>query len=256
MPTAAGRPRVRRVVLLLLAPVLLAVLAAPPAASSASAATAGWRDDFDTFDTSVWNKIDRGCFDPANVGVSGGQLWLRIVRAPDNEDCHGVEGARINTYGKRQWPAGTFSARIKFHTLPGSWQTFWLTGANGKPFPGNGEVDVAEITGRLPAIANHRLHSSKKTAALRKCTQGGNPVVYPDGVWRTYSVTTGAKSAVFRVDGKVVGRYAPNAECTWPFGDDMRILISARGGQYGGWVALRRYPVTYYVDWVEWRPAA
>jgi beta-glucanase (GH16 family) len=241
--------RITALVALLAALCGLLVVTAPAATSAPS----GWRDDFSTFNDAVWNKINWGCFDTRNVSVSNGLLGLRIV--PDSRpDCFGVVGARVNTVGKRSFASGTFTARIKFVTAPGSWQTFWLTGDNGKPFPAAGEVDIAEITGRSPSIAHHRLHSSKIGKPLKRCSQGGDPVVQPDGRWRTYSATTSGTRVVFRVDGNVVGRYQPNGECTWPYGDPMHIVLSARGGQYGGTVVPSRYPVTYYVDWVSWEP--
>ena len=214
-----------------------------------------WRDDFDVFDTDVWGKANWGCFERENAGVASGQLWLRVVPRPDREDCGGVVGARVLTKGLRDWAPGTFTARIKFVTAPGSWQTFWLTGSNGKPFPAAGEVDIAEITGNVPAIAHHRLHSSRQTAPLKKCSQGADPIVHPSGVWRTYSATTSGTRVEFRVDGKLVGSYGRNDTCTWPFGDRMNMIFSARGGGYGGDVDITKYPVEYYVDWVSWSPA-
>jgi hypothetical protein len=251
-PAPAVRHRV--VLAVLAAAAVVTALVAPPAA----AAEGAWRDDFTRLDTSVWDVMDWGCFSRSNVGVQDGLLWLRIVPDPANPvaECEGVTGARITTKGLRDWPAGTFSARIRFVTVPGSWQTFWLTGANGLPAPGNGEVDIAEITGKAPRVAHHRLHSSRVNAPLKRCSQGADKWIKPDGVWRTYSATTGARQVVFRVDGQVVGRYQPVPECTWPFGDRMRILFSARGGRYGGAVDVLRYPVTYHVDWVSWEPAA
>jgi beta-glucanase (GH16 family) len=212
-----------------------------------------WRDDFTTFDDGTWNRIHRSCFARDNVGVEEGMLWLRIVPDPANVDCHGVTGARVTTYGKKEFPKGTFTARIKFVTAPGSWQTFWLTGNSGEPFPANGEIDVAEVAGRLPGQTPHHLHSSRASAPDRKCTQGGTADTAPDGVWREYAVTTSTREVVLRIDGEIVGRYAPNGVCSWPFGDPMRMLFSARGGAYGGTVNVARYPVTYFVDWVQWQ---
>jgi beta-glucanase (GH16 family) len=234
---------------------LPAATPSPPTATSPSIVHPGryWRDDFTRFDDAVWNRINRTCFARENVGVADGMLWLRIVPDPANVDCFGVTGARINTYGKKEFPAGTFSARIKYVTAPGSWQTFWLTGNNGEVFPGNGEIDIAEVIGRMPRKVPHNMHSSRLSAPLRKCSQGGDPYLKPNNTWRVYEVTTSDTEVVFRVDGKVAGRYTGNGVCSWPFGDPMRILFSARGGQYGGKVNPAKYPVTYYVDWVQWR---
>ena len=214
-----------------------------------------WRDDFDHLDPAVWRVVGWGCFMKENVTVASGRLRMTARPAPANVACNGVEGARINTYGKREWGPGTFSARIRFVTAPGSWQTFWLTGGSGRAFPRNGEVDIAEITGKSPRLAHHRLHSSRQDAEAKRCSQGADPAVLPDGRWHVYSATTSGTRVVFKVDGAVVGRYVDDAGCTWPFGDPMRIIFGARGGQYGGDVDLSRYPVSYEVDWVSWRGA-
>jgi beta-glucanase (GH16 family) len=218
----------------------------------ALAATAPFRDDFNTLSPDTWNVIDRDCFDADNVAVSNGMLRMRI--APTSRpECPGVTGARINTYGLRQWPAGTFEARIRFVTAPGSWQTFWLTGAGPAPFPANGEIDVAEIIGRTPANTHVALHSAFKTGGTKRCDVGSAPKATVDRTWHRYSVTTSATRVTFKIDDTVIASYAPGGVCTWPFGDPMRILFSSRGGQYGGEVDVSKYPITYQVDWVTWR---
>jgi beta-glucanase (GH16 family) len=217
-----------------------------------ASAAATWRDDFTSLDPATWRVVERDCFDPANVSVANGMLRMRI--APTSRpDCPGVTGARINTYGLREWASGTFSARIRFDLAPGSWQTFWLTGAGPAEFPANGEVDVAEVIGRTPTNTHVALHSAFRSGGTRRCDLGGAPKATLDRVWHVYSVTTSSSSVVFRIDGVKIAGYTPGTTCTWPFGDPMRILFSARGGQYGGEVQPSAYPVTYLVDWVSWQ---
>jgi len=212
-----------------------------------------WRDDFTTLSPTTWNVIERDCFDPDNVAVANGRLRMTIAPSP-RSDCPGVTGARINTYGLRQWPSGTFAARIRFVIAPGSWQTFWMTGASGREFPANGEIDVAEIIGRTPTNTHVALHSSFQSGGTRRCDVGGAPPATLDRVWHTYAVTASSRFVEFTIDGVRIARYTPGATCTWPFGDPMRILFSSRGGQYGGEVDVSKYPVTYLVDWVSWTP--
>jgi beta-glucanase (GH16 family) len=220
--------------------------------ASAPAATA-WRDDFNALDLTNWNLITRDCFDPSNIKVSDGRLRLTIAPS-SRSDCPGVTGARMNTYGLREFGPGTFSARIRFVTAPGSWQTFWLTGAGGQDFPANGEVDIAEIIGRTPQNTHVALHSAFKTGGTKRCDLGGAPAATVDRVWHTYSVTTGATRVTFKIDGVSIASFTPGSTCTWPFGDPQRILFSSRGGQYGGDVDVSKYPITYQVDWVSWAP--
>jgi beta-glucanase (GH16 family) len=212
-----------------------------------------WRDDFNTLNPNTWQVIDRDCYDPANVAIASGKL--RITISPTSRsDCPGVTGARVNTYGLREWSSGTFTARIKFVLAPGSWQTFWMTGAGGAEFPANGEVDIAEVIGRTPQNTHVALHSAFKTGGTKRCDLGGAPPATLNNVWHTYSATTSKNFVEFKIDGVQIARYTPGSTCTWPFGDPMRILFSSRGGQYGGEVDVSRYPISYLVDWVTWTP--
>jgi beta-glucanase (GH16 family) len=234
------------------AALVAALLSSPPApAAERTAAAASWRDDFNSLDPNTWNVIERDCFAPSNVAVSGGMLRMTIARST-RTDCPGVTGGRINTYGLRQFGPGTFEARIKFVLAPGSWQTFWLTGAGNREFPANGEVDIAEVIGRTPTNTHVALHSAFKTGGTKRCDVGAAPSATLDRVWHVYGVTTSATRVTFTIDGAKIASFTPGSTCTWPFGDPMRVLFSSRGGQYGGDVVQSAYPITYLVDWVSW----
>jgi beta-glucanase (GH16 family) len=215
------------------------------------AAATSWRDDFNSLDASTWNVVNRECFDPRNVAVADGRLRMTVARS-SRTDCPGVTFARVNTYGLREFTPGTFEARVKFVLEPGSWQTFWLTGAGGADFPYNGEVDIAEVIGRTPQNTHVALHSAFKSGGTKRCDVGGAPSATLDRVWHVYGVKTSATRVTFTIDGATIASYTPGGVCTWPFGDPMRVLFSARAGQYGGDINLARYPLTYVVDWVSW----
>ena len=235
------------------AALVTALLASPPApaAEPRAAAAASWRDDFNSLDPNTWNVIERDCFVPANVAVSAGMLRMTIARSA-RADCPGVTGARINTYGLREFGPGTFEARIKFVLAPGSWQTFWLTGAGDRAFPANGEVDIAEVIGRTPTNTHVALHSAFQSGGTKRCDVGAAPHATLDRVWHVYGVKTSANRVTFTIDGATIASFTPGGTCTWPFGDPMRVLFSSRGGQYGGDVVPSAYPITYLVDWVSW----
>lgn len=219
-----------------------------------------WRDDFNRLDTSTWRVRAGGCLSPNQVKVSSGMLRL-TTRASSDPACPLLR-SRIDTYNRRTFASGTFSARIRFDLATGSWQTFWLTGGSGLPFPANGEVDIAEILGRTPTQDHIRLHSAyldgrvDSSGRLSRCTQKLDPRLQPGpDSWHVYSVTTSALAVTFKVDGKHVVTFNPNGVCTWPFIDPMRIILGAGGG--GGWggpVDPSQYPVTVLVDWVSWTP--
>lgn len=244
--------RVRQAVAIVCAALCLLVIGAVP--SSAATTTGAWRDDFNSFNSQNWRVVTGSCHSASNVSVSSGILKLRTV-ATSSSACPLV-GARVDTYDRRTFAPGTYSARILFQPQTGSWQTFWLTGASGRPFPANGEVDLAEILGRQPTVHHLRLHSAYVVNASTRCTQQLDPV-RPAGFfsqWHTYSVTTSANTAVFKVDGQTVAAFTRNGLCTWPFTDPMRAIFSSDGGTWAGPPNKALFPVTMSVDWFSYQP--
>jgi beta-glucanase (GH16 family) len=234
----------------------LPVATAEPVATDARqvVTTVSWRDDFNSLNPATWNVITRDCIEARNVTVANGML--RIATSPSaRTDCPGVTVGRVNTYGLRTFNPGTFSARIRYVVEPGSWQNFWLTGASGKPFPANGEVDIAEVIGPAPQNTHVALHSAFLSGGTKRCDMGAGPPATVNRVWHTYSVTTGASRVTFKIDGATIATFTPGSQCTWPFGDPMRMLFSSDLGKYGGTLDLTRYPIAFLVDWVTWTPA-
>ena len=232
-------------------------IATPSADAGASgtvsqAAVTSWRDDFNTLDPARWQKVDRLCFEPRNVAVSNGMLRLTVSRS-SRTDCPGVTWARVRTYDSGYFAPGTFQARIRFVLAPGSWQTFWLIGAGGAEFPFNGEVDIAEVIARTPNNTHTALHSAFKSGGTKRCDVGAAPAATLDRVWHVYGVTTSSTRVTFTIDGMPIASFTPGSTCTWPFGDPMYVLFSARAGDYGGAINLASYPLTYQVDWVSWK---
>ncbi len=242
-----------------MAAVLCATLLTAVGAPTAQGAT-GWRDDFRWLDRTVWNTPSGGCKSASNVRVAKGLLRLRTTPGTTPE-CE-VVGARVDTIGRRTFAPGTFSARIRFDLAMGSWQTFWMTGASGRPFPSNGEVDIAEVLGRTPQENHLRLHSAYldgrvgTDGRLQRCTQKADPPVADLEGWHVWTVVTGPERVTFRIDGVDVASFVPDGICTWPFGDQMRMILDVGSGTWGGPVDVSQFPVTVLVDWVSWQPAA
>jgi beta-glucanase (GH16 family) len=243
-----------RVPVVLLAVLCLIVLTAVPSSAAVVPTTTAWRDDFTALNRQTWNVVDWGCFDARNVTVANGLLRLRTV-ATSSPTCPLV-GGRIDTYKGRTFAPGTYAARIKFAPRLGSGESFWMTGASGRPFPSNGEIDIAETLGRTPTVHHLRLHSAYSSGKEGRCTQKVDLAV-PAGFlsqWHTYSATTSATRGVFRIDGRVVASFQPNGKCTWPFGEHMRAILQANGGAWQGPPDKSLFPMTTYVDWFSYRP--
>jgi len=247
---------VRRALAVLLAALCVVFVSAVPSSAAVTTTTA-WRDNFNSLNGSVWRVVGTGCDAAAHVSVSGGLLHLQTV-ASSSTQCPLV-GARIDTFGKRQFAPGTLSARIKFMPRTGSWDTFWATGASGRTFPANGEIDIAEILGRdTPPIHHLRLHAAWTPGVSGRCTQQLD-IPRPPGFmeqWHVYSVTTTTTTATFRVDGQVVALFTQNMICTWPFADPMRPIFAVGGGTYGGTPDKSLFPTTTLVDWFSYTPGS
>ncbi len=90
-------------------------------ASLASAGALDFTDDFNSFDTNRWSKGDhnlgRGYLDPKNVGVSNGNLAIKLpVRT-----LNGGEIMSKDLYGE-----GSYSVRMKLPNAPSSITGFFL----------------------------------------------------------------------------------------------------------------------------------
>ncbi|MEI6574579.1 MAG: glycoside hydrolase family 16 protein [Bacteroidota bacterium] len=89
-------------------------------------ATYIFRDEFNSFDTSLWNKPNHatpgspsnGWFFPGNVSVGNGALGMRI---PANTK----DGAELSSLIPYDLKNGSFSARIKCPSLPGTLTTLF-----------------------------------------------------------------------------------------------------------------------------------
>ena len=150
--------------------VILCSLAIPATASSA---TQLFRDDFNTLSPN-WIKRNscpndvtaKGwlCYNPKNVWVSGGKLYLQHSEGTMGRP---YDGSMVATYKhgwgwpatnvRRTWPAPVLiEASIKFSGVDGFWQAFMAWSTNlSEPY----EFDIAELRGaeeRLDFCAIHR----------------------------------------------------------------------------------------------------
>ena len=114
-----------------------------------------WSDEFDgsSLDSTRW--ADRasgprhdGVLTPDAVSVGGGVLTIKTYTEGGTH-----YSGMISTYPRFEQAYGYFEARIKFHSTPGQWSSFWLqspTIANpiGDPAGAGVEMDVVEHRAR------------------------------------------------------------------------------------------------------------
>ena len=197
-----------------------------------------WAFAYSSFDTPAETQMhftDK----PENVSVSDGVLHLTARYSPTRErwnsatkqvetvprtntrkDKNGntitysapfTSGA-LNTFTDKGKVKASFKgdfyaeARIKLPMSESSWSSFWLTGTNGKQWPGNGEIDVFESKGYDPSFLQANTHTprSEKDLTHSKQTQGqlsNNGDTQTD--FHTYGVLKTKDSITFYYDGKV-----------------------------------------------------
>ena len=197
-----------------------------------------WAFAYSSFDTPAATQMhftDK----PENVSVSDGVLHLTARYSPTRErwnsatkqmetvprtntrkDKNGntitysapfTSGA-LNTFTDKGVVKASFKgdfyaeARIKLPMSESSWSSFWLTGTNGKQWPGNGEIDVFESKGYDPSFLQANTHTprSEKDLTHSKQTQrqiSNNGDTQTD--FHTYGVLKTKDSITFFYDGKV-----------------------------------------------------
>ena len=130
-----------------------------------------WSDEFDgpSIDTNTWN-YDRGASGwgnnelqdytdrPENAFIRDGKLVIRALH--DNQFGHPYSSARLTTIGKRYFKYGVVAARIKLPAGRGLWPAFWMLGRNinRAVWPACGEMDIMEMRGQNPSIAQSAVH--------------------------------------------------------------------------------------------------
>jgi len=154
------------------------------------------------------NKEEDDCYDPAQVSEGGGALNLSLIRKSEN--C-GIDdplyaGGLVSTQGKFSFSYGFYEARV---WLPGetgdpssvaNWPAVW---ADGKTWPQDGEIDVAEgIAGRMCAHFHNAAHSSEGLSAGSGsgCPSG----TYTNG-WHTFAANWEPGIITYYYDGVDIG---------------------------------------------------
>jgi beta-glucanase (GH16 family) len=232
---------------------VLTVAGPAPAATN----TTGIHDQFSgtKLDLTKWQYFSgQGCVSPKNVKVSGGYLHLITTKG----NC----GGRIGT--RKTFQYGTVTASMYFDLQPGAHTGMTLFGTS-KPWPWNGEIDIAEQIGRQPNTDSLRVWTQVASSSTpKRCGTSLNVPATVNHQWHTYAINWKPGSITFYLDGKVVWYWA-NWEaaafgCTYPFDDpgyQGRVFFtSSVGGKYAGPPPPDHagYPLNTLVDYVNIDP--
>lgn len=170
-----------------------------------------------------------------NVSVSGGYLHLTARHSPTREKwnketrkmetidrtCTRTEKGQKVTYpapftsgmvqtrddkGNVKYAAyGDFyaEARIQLPDGPSSWASFWFTGTQGGPWPGNGEIDAVEAKGYDPNYLQANTHTPRASDPSKSEQHHGQ--LGGDGTSQTqfhvYGVEKTGEKITFYLDG-------------------------------------------------------
>lgn len=170
-----------------------------------------------------------------NVSVSGGYLHLTARHSPTREKwnketrkmetidrtCTRTENGQKVTYpapftsgmvqtrddkGNVKYAAyGDFyaEARIQLPAGPSSWASFWFTGTQGGPWPGNGEIDAVEAKGYDPNYLQANTHTPRASDPSKSEQHHGQ--LGGDGTSQTqfhvYGVEKTGEKITFYLDG-------------------------------------------------------
>ena len=238
-----------------------------------------FKDDFDTFDASVWTKEvhepgwtnqELQAYDEAHVSV--GKDGERSVLVLTAERRGGkIYSGRVNISEKKNFRFGTIEASIKLpRTANGLWPAFWMMGDNGKEWPQCGEIDIMEMgeqsgiaSGTSDRQVNTAIHYGTDAAAGHRQEYhiAEAPGNLQDGQYHTYTLVRSENSLTVLVDGtrihtfdisRVSGRY------DYFQGDFYLLFNLAVGGSFTGITDVEGITAlkegeraSMYIDWVK-----
>lgn len=187
-----------------------------------------WRlifaDDFTvavdgTVDPKLWNVLDNTPYgDPphgtlhrymkGNVVVSDGtcKLIAKMETVGGKPFTSGAistrrEGDKLQTFS--MGPGTYQEVRMRVSPGGGSWPAYWLRGATGgSSWPAYGEVDIVELYGPAPLVAESNFHKTGGSAGA-----GHHTLSTPMSQWHTYGLYLNINGLQWYYDGKLVREY-------------------------------------------------
>jgi beta-glucanase (GH16 family) len=190
-----------------------------------------------------------------NAVVRGGKLVItaRLESLSTMADWGGQRytSARLLTRGKRDWTYGFFEVRAKLPCGKGTWPAIWTLGSKGR-WPDDGELDIMEHVGSDPDRVTSAVHTA--TGHGGQAVWGATQVPTACGDFNRYQMLWTPTEVVFGVNGAAHLRYPKldSGARAWPFDAPQFMLLNiAIGGDLGGAVDDRIFPVTMEVDYVR-----
>ena len=194
--------------------------------------------------TSPVSDLEDNCYDPSQVSQGGGVLSLTL--AAKSETCGG-DTARyatglVSTAGKFSFTYGLVEARVWVPAVAGkpsqvaNWPAVW---ADGKHWPEDGEIDIAE---GLNGVMCAHLHNTANPDGIGP-RGGACPAGSYVGGWHTFAVDWEPGSLTFYYDRRDVGRITSGVTSA-----PMFLVLDYATGDAGGPVQA---PATMKVEYVR-----
>jgi beta-glucanase (GH16 family) len=198
------------------------------------------------------------------VSVSGGSLHLTLLKEPAPLACAAETtpylSGMVTTNGRFAQANGRFEVRAKLPQGVGLQSALWLYPqalAYG-PWPGSGEIDIAEAYGAFPDIVQPHLHYSGPLG-LQMAPGGTCVVQHPDTEFHDYAVSWTPSAITFVYDGHTcatIKTWTPQSPQHPPSPFDRPFEINlelALGKTTPNLVSdtLTPFPSSMTVDWVR-----
>lgn len=240
-------------------------------------------------DSTVWNyeigfqrNHEDQWYQPANAYCKGGCLVIEAKkekkerknpgydknsqRWPQNVENIRYTSALLNTAQKKEFLYGRVEVRAKIPTASGAWPAIWLLG-RGMEWPSNGEIDIMEFYRKqgVPHILANACWGTEQPYVAR-----WNSKAIPFSHFTDRDSKWAKKFHIWRMDWDeesiriylddellneikqseaVNGKLGKEAQ---PFKKPQYILLNlAIGGDNGGTIDDKAFPMKYYIDYVR-----
>lgn len=193
-----------------------------------------------------------------NSRVAGGMLVItarheRLEGAPDygGQD---YTSARIMT--RQQWTNGFMEIRARLSCGNGQSSEIWLLGADTKnPWPGRGEIDIAEQVGYAPGHVHEVVHTRFNDTAHAQ-RNGLTTVPNTCGQFHRYQMDWNQERILLGVDDHAYAKYVNDGQGPdhWPFDKPQFLILNIAVGGWGakgGVIDPGTFPATMAIDYVR-----